>query len=194
MNQSNIVISDYQKDILQELMNIAFGNATADLTNIIDIHIELSVPDIELLAIRELPEYISETIDTYSETVIINQKFLGDFKGSGLFVFPSSSGHDLSALFEESGFECSQLSGSSLKIEIVMEIGNILIGACVGKISELLNTSVIYSPPQAIFVKENKYDSLVNLFDSSQSVIVMKTRFQQKKGEGFILIITDQIH
>lgn len=73
-----------------------------------------------------------------------------------------------------------------------MEIGNILIGACVGKISELLNTSVIYSPPQAIFVKENKYDSLVNLFDSSQSVIVMKTRFQQKKGEGFILIITDQ--
>lgn len=42
MNQSNIVISDYQKDILQELMNIAFGNATADLTNIIDIHIELA--------------------------------------------------------------------------------------------------------------------------------------------------------
>lgn len=194
MNPDKSLFSEEQKDILQEIMNIAFGNATADLADVIDVYVELSVPDIELLGAGELPGYIVKNLQTYSQTVIINQRFLGDFKGSGFFVFPNGAGHDLAAILEDSNPQCCEaIPAVSLEKEIIMEIGNILIGACVGKISELLNTSVIYSPPQAIYEKSAEFNRFVKSFDPANTVIAMKTvfRFQMKDIKGFILVITD---
>lgn len=42
-------------EILQEIMNIAFGQAAADLAEVIDIYVELSVPYIKILHATELP-------------------------------------------------------------------------------------------------------------------------------------------
>lgn len=194
MNPDKSFFSEEQKDILQEIMNIAFGNATADLADVIDVYVELSVPDIELLGAGELPGYIVKNSQVYSRTVIINQRFLGDFKGSGFFVFPNGAGHDLAAILEDSETKCCEaIPADSLEKEIIMEIGNILIGACVGKISELLKTSVVYSPPQAINDKSADFNRFVKSFDPSNAVIAMKTvfRFQKKNTKGFILVITD---
>ncbi len=194
MNQEKRFFSEEQKDILQEIMNIAFGNATAELADVIDVYVELSVPDIELLGAGELPGYIVKTLQTYSQSVIVNQKFLGDFKGSGFFVFPNGAGHDLAAILGDSDIQCcNSITAASLEKEIIMEIGNILIGACVGKISDLLNTSVIYSQPQAIYEKSAEFKLFVKSIDPSDTAIAMKTvsRFQQKDIKGFILVITD---
>ncbi len=195
MNPKNEMFSEDQKDILQEIMNIAFGNATADLADVVDICIELGVPAIELINAGELPGYIVRELNTYTDAFIINQKFLGDFKGSGLLVFPNGTGHDLSAIIEDSETEYDHCCpAASLEKEIIMEIGNILIGACVGKISELLNTAVIYSPPKAIMEKSSEFNSFIDSFDKLQTVIAMKTVFKylQKDINGFILVITDQ--
>lgn len=194
MNPEKSFFSEEQKDILQEIMNIAFGNATADLSEVIDVYVELSVPDIELLGAGELPGYFLKSLQSYSRTVIINQRFLGDFKGSGFFVFPNGAGHDLVAMLEDSDTPRNKaIPADSLEKEIIMEIGNILIGACVGKISELLNTSVVYSPPQAIYEKSVELNRFLKSFDPANTVIAMKTvfRFQQKDIKGFILVITD---
>lgn len=195
MNSNNEIFSENQKDILQEIMNIAFGNATADLADVVDISIELSVPAVELINAGELPGYIISSLNTCADAFIINQKFLGDFKGNGLFVFPNSAGHDLAAIIEDTEAEYFPSSpAASLEKEIIMEIGNILIGACVGKISELLNTTVIYSPPKAIMEKSSEFISFIDSFDQLQTVIVMKTvfKFLQNDINGFILVITDQ--
>lgn len=196
MNSINIkLFTDTQKDILQEIMNIAFGNATADLAEVVDIYVVLSVPNIEIIGTGELPGYIIKTIETYAQTTIINQKFSGDFKGSGFFVFPNVARRDLLSILEDSEPEfCNSGPVVSLEKEIIIEIGSILIGACVGKISELLNTSVMYSPPQVVQDKSVESESFVNSFDPSQSVIAMKTvfNFEKKDIKGFILLITDQ--
>jgi len=195
MKPDKKLFSEEQKDILQEIMNIAFGNATADLADVIDVYVELSVPDIELLVAGELPLYITKNLQSYSQVVVINQRFIGDFRGYGFFVFPNGAGHDLTDIIEDSDIKCCEVTipAASLEKEIIMEIGNILIGACVGKISELLKTSVIYSPPQAIYEKSAEFDRLLKSFDPEHTVIAMKTlfRFQQKDIRGFILIITD---
>ncbi len=49
MNNSPIIISEEERDILQEVMNIAFGKASAELAELIDIYVVLSIPDIKLL-------------------------------------------------------------------------------------------------------------------------------------------------
>jgi len=190
----NIDFSEEEKDILQEIMNIAFGNATADLAEVIDIHVMLSVPNIKAIGIGALPDYLRKTINEDGESSIVEQKFWGNFKGSGLLVFPSGSGKELLAFLghrESKDYDGSETA--ALEKGGLLEIGNILIGACVGKVSELLNTFVTYSPPQVVQGEKNEFNHLIEHFDPNQSAIVMKTifTFREKDISGFLLILTN---
>jgi len=189
------IISQEERDILQELMNIAFGNATADLAQVIDIYVQLSVPDIQVVAINKLPDYLKDAINSDSKSSIVEQKFWGSFQGSGLLVFPSGSGMDLLALLHEK--ESEEEPSNKVPMDLIekgglLEISNILIGACIGKFSELLGTFVTYSPPQVFHGNSDECESFINGFNPSQTAIVMKTvfDFQDKNVSGFLLILT----
>jgi len=191
----NKMLSEEEKEILQEIMNIAFGNATADMAGVIDIYVILSVPKIQVISIGTLPEYLTEELNTTGKASIVDQRFWGDFNGSGFLVFPKGSGQDLISLLEEKTIDSSHPKPEDLlERETLTEIGNILIGACVGKMSELLNTFVTYSPPRVITEIDYECDHLVEQFDPSQPAIVMKTvfKFKQKDISGFLLILTNQ--
>ncbi|MFZ5573447.1 MAG: chemotaxis protein CheC [Thermodesulfobacteriota bacterium] len=190
----NAIFTDDEKDILQEVMNIAFGNATADLAGIIDIYVVLSIPNIQVISIGSLPDYLRETIDASNNTNIVDQKFWGDFSGSGFLVFPSGASDELMGFLEEQGPEESRKHKEIVESEVLTEIGNILIGACVGKMSELLNTFVTYSPPRVIRGGSLEYNFLVDHFDPGQPAIVMKTvfKFKEKDINGFLMILTNQ--
>ncbi len=193
-SEMQVVFSDDEKDILQEVMNIAFGNATADLAGIIDIYVVLSIPNIQVINIGSLPDYLRETIDASSNTNIVDQKFWGEFSGSGFLVFPSGASNELITFLEEHSSEEHRKQKEIVESEVLTEIGNILIGACVGKMSELLNTFVTYSPPRVIKGGSSEYTFLVDHFDPSQPAIVMKTifKFKEKDINGFLMILTNQ--
>ena len=59
----NGVVSDEEKDILEEVMNIGFGNATADLAEVIDIYVKLSdrIKEIALKVVKD-PERMLEKL------------------------------------------------------------------------------------------------------------------------------------
>ncbi|MBU0991193.1 MAG: chemotaxis protein CheC [Proteobacteria bacterium] len=187
------IFSEEEKDILQEIMNIAFGNATADLANIIDIYVVLNVPDIHVIGVGDLPKYLDETIKLKGESSIVEQKFWGDFNGSGLLVFPDRTGKDLISVLDHNEQETFERPLAILEQEMLVEIGNILIGACVGKVADLLDTFVTYSPPQAITQTGESKTTLIESFDLNQSAIIMKTvfEFEKKNINGFLLIITN---
>jgi chemotaxis protein CheC len=187
------IFSDEEKDILQEIMNIAFGNATADLANIIDIYVVLNVPDIHVIGMGDLPRYLDETIKLKGESSIVEQKFWGDFNGSGLLVFPDRTGKDLICILDQNQQCTLERPLAILEQEMLVEIGNILIGACVGKVADLLDTFVTYSPPQALTQTGQSKKALIESFDIDQSAIIMKTvfEFENKNINGFLLIITN---
>ena len=189
------IFSEEEKEILQEIMNIAFGNATADLAGVIDIYVVLSVPKIQVINIGNLPEYMRTTLNASGSSRIVDQRFWGDFNGSGFLVFPTSAGDDLISLLEDRSIEdYGSKPKEIIEREVLTEIGNILIGACVGKMSELLNTFVTYSPPRVVMEDDGEYEQLIEQFDPDQPAIVMKTvfKFKQKDVNGFLLIMTNQ--
>jgi len=185
-------ISDEEKEILQEIMNIAFGKAAADLAEVINIFVVLSVPYIQMLKAQDLPEYLKTQVSGYDRISIVEQNFWGDFKGSAFLVFQASAGRELVALFGENPEEIGTESIDALEKETLMEVGNILIGACVGKLSELLGDAVTYSPPRV--VSENTpHDAIpANLFESDSSAIVLKTvfTFDERNVGGFLFLVT----
>lgn len=186
--------SNDEKDILQEIMNIAFGNATADLADIIDIYVMLSVPSVKVIEIGALAGYLKDTIKSEGACNIVEQKFWGNFKGSGLLVFPGGSERDLLAIMEDqTRNEVDYAPLATLEQGGLLEIGNILIGACVGKVTELLDTFVTYSPPLVMQGDLDSCDFLFEHFDPSQTAIIMKTifTFEKKNISGFLLILTN---
>lgn len=185
-------ISEEEKEILQEIMNIAFGKAAADLAEVINIYVLLSVPHIETLRAQELPEYLKKQVSNYNRISIVEQNFWGDFKGSAFLIFQASAGRELMAIFGDDSESFGLESADTLEKEILMEIGNILIGACVGKLAELLQDSVTYSPPRV--VTENTPNEAIpaSLFDPTASAIVLKTvfSFEERNVNGFLFLVT----
>ncbi len=189
------LFSDEEKDILQEVMNIAFGNATADLAEVIDIFVVLTVPQIQVMKISELPTYFEKNIHGFERIWKLDQEFWGDFSGSGFLIFPEQIGKSLVELFGTGDLDLTENNPfDSLEKEILLEVGNILVGACVGKIAELLDTRVTYSPPIASQGECSNFARLVENYDSDQTAIIMKTvfEFENHNISGLLFFITSQ--
>jgi chemotaxis protein CheC len=182
-------------DLLQEIMNIAFGKATAELAELIDIRVELNVPYAKVIYSTELPEYLQEQIRDYGDISIVEQRFWSEFKGSTLLIFPAGSGKELITLL--TGEEVDTFLSDpvdELEKGTLMEVGNILIGACMGKIAELLNNTLTYSPP-IVHIGDNAHDLLPNsIMSSYELTIALRTNFnfENKDVFGFLFVLTSQ--
>ncbi len=190
---SSVVFTEEERDTIQEIMNIAFGKATADLADLIDIYINLTVPNIRVLDTSALWTYIREEITGYADISTVQQRFWGQFKGFALLVFPAGSGKELiGLLMDEDDHSFASDPIDELEKGTLMEIGNILIGACVGKIAELLQDEVTYSPP-VIHSSGGTQDILPKAAaDSFDLTIAMRTSFtfEAKDIAGFLFIVT----
>lgn len=185
--------SDDEVAILQEIMNIAFGQSASDLADVIDTHVVLAVPFIKVLQVLELPGYIKEQVKEYKQVSIVEQKFWGKFKGDALLIFSSGSGKELINMLQaddRQGMDAGPVD--ILERETLMEVGNILIGACVGKLAELLHDIVTYTPPLVMVEKEYEEAVTSGHYDPEKTAIVLKTDFRFENGNvsGFLFLVT----
>nr|MBF0222668.1 chemotaxis protein CheC [Desulfobulbaceae bacterium] len=196
MEETTTLLSEEEKDILQEIMNIAFGQAAADLAEIINIYVVLNVPYIQVLRAIDMPEYLHNELAGHEVISMVEQHFWGDFKGSAYLIFPSGAGKELVSIMGEgvgeSGFDSASFDG--MEKETLMEVGNILIGACVGKVAELLDDRVTYSPPRVAIENFAIKSIPAEIFDLHSSAIVLKTvfNFNERDVSGFLFLVTKQ--
>ena len=188
------MITAEETDILQEIMNIAFGRAAADLAECIDIFVLLSTPDIKLLQASDLPAYVSSELQKFDKVSVVEQNFWGKFKGSAFLFFPSGTGRRMVSLFDGGDKFLESDPIHELEKETFLEIGNILIGACIGKIAELLGDVSTYSPPR-VLVEKSQHDIVSNSLIAPDNVaIVLRTvfEFNEKNISGYLFIVTKQ--
>ena len=193
MNNSEIIINDEERDILQEVMNIAFGKASAELAEVIDIYVVLSIPDIKMLKTADVPRYIEEEIKDLKDLSVIKQSYTGKFHGTALLLFPGGAGKKLFSLFDNGSTTASGSEDLSvvLEKETLLEVGNILIGASVSKVAELLDDVISYRPPR--IVVESKPGDIVDwdLAETDGPAILMRTvfSFDNRDISGLLFLI-----
>lgn len=180
--------------ILEEVMNIAFGKASSDLARVIDIQIMLNAPQVEILKTEGLMQWIRRDTESYKTLSMIEQNFWGKYSGSAILAFPSAASKGLISLFDDD--EPFEENNPLLEKETLLEVGNILIGACVSKVAELLDDDdVSFSPPRLIpqVVVDNLSGPAISskLDDPDKMAILMKTVFhlQEKDVKGFLFMI-----
>ena len=87
----DIKLTEDEKDCLQELMNVAYGNATAAITEILNAFAKLSIPKIQIIEASELKNYLSNELNLNQEHLVALQQINGSLNSENMFVIDKVS-------------------------------------------------------------------------------------------------------
>ena len=171
--KSNITLTEDQKDCLQELMNVAYGSATAAITEILDAFAKLSIPKIQIINASELKTYLSNELNLEVEHLVSLQQINGTLCGENMFVIDKQSAKNIAYKF---GLEEDEVNDEEIA-DVVLEITNILSSSTISKLAEDIDTNVSFSAPTIKTL--TSIDQLKNLFISKyEKVIIISTQLK----------------
>lgn len=136
-------LTDLEFDVLKEIGNIGAGNATTALSQMMNIKIDMSVPNVALVPITEIAGMIGS-----EETIVVGilLGMEGDVNGMMMFLFTEKSAHTMvSTLF---GMEPDMtVEIGEMEFSALSEIGNIIAGAYLSALSTLTGLTVMPTVP-----------------------------------------------
>ena len=185
--KSDITLTEDEKDCLQELMNVAYGSATAAITEILDAFAKLSIPKIQIINANELKTYLSNELNLNVEHLVSLQQINGTLSGENMFVIDKQSAKNIAYKF---GLEEDEINDEEMA-DIVLEITNILSSSTISQLAEDMETNVSFSAPTVRII--TSVDQLKNLFISKyEKIIIISTQliFQDLDINGELFIFT----
>jgi chemotaxis protein CheC len=136
------VLTEEQRDALQEVANLAMGQAATRLACLLDTFIELSVPRVRVVRVEEAAQTLHEMTGIDESVMAVRQGFRSDIKGEALVICRSSGVDNLCALVNvHSAYE------SVSQTELMFDVANVLTGACVSCVLSQLDRTPIFSAP-----------------------------------------------
>ena len=136
------MLTQDQKDALQEITNIGMGQAGASIARVLDEFVHLSVPRITLLSPEEMPAALRKSVGEGPVTAV-RQAFHSQMRGEAMVLYGEDRCRDLADLM---GYEDTDLDRAS-EIEILLDVTNLLVGACLAGIAEQLGSHIGFSAP-----------------------------------------------
>lgn len=139
---SNQILDEELRDCFQELSNVAVGRAADLLARLLNTFVIMPIPVVNLLERAELSMALSSIADAESVSAVC-QGFTGSkIAGEALLIFNDASFTDMAELTHYSG-EISE----QIELELLMDISNILIGACLKGLAEQLDVRFSQGQP-----------------------------------------------
>ncbi len=139
------VFTEEQRDALQEIANLAMGQAATRLARLLDTFIELSVPRVRVVRAEEAAQTLREMTGINESVTAVRQGFRSDIKGEALVICRSSGIGHLCSLANDPYVHSAYDAVS--QTELMFDVANVLTGACVSCILDQLDRTPIFSPP-----------------------------------------------
>ena len=185
--ESKIYLTEDEKDCLQELMNVAYGSATAAITEILDAFAKLSIPKIQIINANELKSYLSNELNLEVEHLVSLQQINGYISGENMFVIDKQSAINIAYKF---GLTDDEIDDNEIS-DIVLEITNILSSSTISKLAENMDTNVSFSAPTIKLL--TSINQLSNQFITKyEKVIIISTelKFEDLNINAVLFILT----
>lgn len=138
-----MTLTTTQQDALVELINIGFGRAAAALSKLTGHRVRLEVPQVVMCPIDEMADRLRPMLA--DEIATVHQIFSGPVSGDALLVLDQHSAAILKELLTDEPALPLEIDRSAR--EVVTEIGNIVLNACLGTFGNLLKVQVSFSVP-----------------------------------------------
>ena len=139
-----MILTPLQEDALVELLNIGFGRAASSLSQLTGHRVLLEVPHVTIHPVEGLSESLEKVIQT--EVASVHQIFSGPVAGDALLILDQAGASMLKELLTNE--PALPLSIDASAREVLTEVGNILLNACLGSFGNLLKVQVTFSVPQ----------------------------------------------
>ncbi|PRG27269.1 chemotaxis protein CheC [Burkholderia multivorans] len=140
------VFTAEQRDALQEIANLAMGRAAARLAVLLGRFIELSVPRVRVVHAAEAGRALREMTGIDDNVTAVRQGFRSDIKGEAIVLCRSAGVGRLMSLVERT-FGGGAHGGMATQDELVFDVANVLMGACVASILDELGRKPVFFPP-----------------------------------------------
>jgi len=182
------IMNESQKDALTEVINIAFSRAGAALSELTSQRVLLNVPRISVHPIEELQSALSDLVE--GEVATVHQIFSGAVSGDAFLMLDEKGAMVLIDLLTGATGKKDRLLESDN--EVLNEVGNILLNACLGSFGNMLKVHITFSMPRV------RLDAIEGLIASLsignteiQYALVVFTKFRVKETEisGFLVIV-----
>ncbi len=135
------LLNSDQREALQEIANIGMGQAGASIARVMGEFVQLSIPRILALERAEAGEKIAATLG--SGTVdAVRQAFHNQLRGEAIVIYGHERCNDLADLLGYHG-----PIDHAAEQELLLDVTNLLVGACLGGIAEQLKADIGFSPP-----------------------------------------------
>lgn len=138
----NLTLED-QFDAYREMVNIAMGRAGENLAELFGEFIDLPIPNVNLLESNELSMAIAEINSKDSVSAVSKGFVSAGVGGEALVIFNDTNSQNIVQLLKYENYQ----SSGNVELEALMDVSNILIGACLNGLSEQLNLSFSHTHP-----------------------------------------------
>lgn len=145
-----------QTDALQEVVNIAMGQAGDSLARILEHFVKLSIPRIRLVGVDELIDTVLDMVDSSTNISAVRQAFYNHLRGEAIVIYAQSGCNDIADLM---GYEDPELDPKAEQ-EVLLDVSNLLVGAILNGISETLKMDLSFSAP-SIMAQHQSLDTIL---------------------------------
>ena len=143
-----------EHDALREIVNVAMGQAADSLARLFKTFVKLPVPRVRQVNADQMVDSIREILGDHGKVTAVRQGFSGPMHGEALVIFDAAGCSELAELL---GYAAEAHNED----ELLLDVANVLTGACLGGIARQLSYELSFSPP-SILVNRGSLDQLLD--------------------------------
>lgn len=178
---SKLDLTEDEKDVLQELMNVAYGDATAVVAEMLEAFATLNIPNIKIIETSSLVDEISALQgESY---FFATQAFNGEFSGESAFFIDDASAQNLSKHLDLDSMEDLD--------DAILELTNVLTSSLTTRLAKEMGTEVKFSLPNISKIPHDGFRSKDTFREYSQVIVIdTQLNFEDQAINGEIFILT----
>ncbi len=178
-------------DVLKEIGNIGAGNATTAIANMLNLRIDMQVPEVAFLPVEQLGSAIGSEEDVIVGILLgVNQ----DIDGTMMFLMDMPSAHHLvNRLMMRSDDYAEPFD--DMDLSAIKEIGNIIAGSYLSALSGLTNLTIAPTVP---FVAVDMAAAIlsvpaVQFGIFGDNALMIQTQFSDELGiNGYFILMPEE--
>ena len=192
-----IEITSAQRDALKEIGNVGMSKAAKQLSTLLNGHIEISIPEINLLGIDKI--HADSLFPNDEILAYVCQDLSKDLVGKAILVFHREHTTLLTQSVIGAAPKMTEKEVRACEREAMIEIGNIIISSCMSAIVNMLSCEVKLSVPK---YDEAKIGSLMetqmkDIDEKTSEIILIETALDAAgndiSGKLLLMLTKDSI-
>lgn len=183
-----MILTEQQSDALGEFINIAFSRTASSLSEITGQRVLLDVPQVEIYKVEELGANLARFLP--GDVASIHQPFDGAIAGDAFLILNYEGAIQLTDLLTNGNAQQAQMDESAR--EVLTEVGNILLNACLGMFGNVLQVRVSFSVPNLHLESlEELINSVKKEREGLRYAIIVYTSFRIRESAvtGYLVLV-----